>query len=247
MALPGGYARRMLGSLHERVLNELGRRVVSGEFPPGEKMHTEEAEKQFGVSRSVVREAVRVLQNLGLVESVKRVGIRVLPMKRWNVYDPLVIRWRLAETTNGAQLRSLTELRSAVEPRAAELAARFAPDAVTGELLILASRMRAVGREGDLELFLQLDIHFHSLVLAASGNEMFAKLDSVIAEVLTGRTDQGLMPHHPHEEALQWHVDVADAIQGRRPGDAAAAMERIMTRTYTEVEQMWADEPRLYL
>ena len=229
------------------MLNELGRRIVSGEFAPGQKMHTEEAEKQFGVSRSVVREAVRVLQNLGLVESVKRVGIRVLPMKRWNVYDPLVIRWRLAETTNGAQLRSLTELRSAVEPRAAELAARFAPDAVTGELLALASRMRAVGREGDLELFLELDIHFHSLVLAASGNEMFAKLDSVIAEVLTGRTDQGLMPHHPHEEALQWHVDVADAIQGRRPGDAAAAMERIMSRTHKEVEQMWADEPRLYL
>lgn len=210
-------------------------------------MHTEHAEKQFGVSRSVVREAVRVLQNLGLVESVKRVGIRVLPMGHWNVYDPLVIRWRLAETTNGAQLRSLTELRSAVEPRAAELAARFAPDSATGELLALASRMRAVGREGDLELFLELDIRFHSLVLAASGNEMFAKLDSVIAEVLTGRTDQGLMPRRPHEEALQWHVDVADAIQGRRPTDAAAAMERIMSRTSTEVEQIWSDEPRLYL
>jgi len=229
------------------VLNELGRRIVSGEFSPGETMHTEHAEKQFGVSRSVVREAVRVLQNLGLVESVKRVGIRVLPMGHWNVYDPLVIRWRLAETTNGAQLRSLTELRSAVEPRAAELAARFAPDSATGELLALASRMRAVGREGDLELFLELDIRFHSLVLAASGNEMFAKLDSVIAEVLTGRTDQGLMPRRPHEEALQWHVDVADAIQGRRPTDAAAAMERIMSRTSTEVEQIWSDEPRLYL
>ena len=210
-------------------------------------MHTEHAEKQLGVSRSVVREAVRVLQNLGLVESVKRVGIRVLPMGHWNVYDPLVIRWRLAETTNGAQLRSLTELRSAIEPRAAELAARFAPDSATGELLALASRMRAVGREGDLELFLELDIRFHSLVLAASGNEMFAKLDSVIAEVLTGRTDQGLMPRRPHEEALQWHVDVADAIQGRRPTDAAAAMERIMSRTSTEVEQIWSDEPRLYL
>ena len=237
----------MLGSLHERVLNGVGRLIVSGELAPGDTMHAEHAEKQFGVSRSVVREAVRVLQNLGLVETVKRVGIRVLPMSRWNLYDPLVIRWRLAQDPNGAQLRSLTELRSAVEPRAAELAARFANDSITAELLGLAARMRSVGREGNLELFLQLDIQFHSLVLAASGNEMFAKLDSVIAEVLTGRTELGLMPQHPHEEALQWHVDVADAIQGGRPADAAAAMERIMTRTAREVETIWAGEPRVYL
>ncbi|UDF13962.1 FadR family transcriptional regulator [Antiquaquibacter oligotrophicus] len=236
----------MLGSLHERVLDGVGHLIVSGELAPGDTMHAEHAEQRFGVSRSVVREAVRVLQSLGLVETVKRVGIRVLPMSRWNLYDPLVIRWRLAQPTRGAQLRSLTELRSAVEPRAAELAARYANDEATAELLALAARMRSVGREGDLELFLELDIRFHSLVLAASGNEMFAKLDGVIAEVLTGRTDQGLMPRHPHEEALQWHVDVADAIQGGRPEDAAAAMERIMNRTAHEVQSIWAGEPRVY-
>ena len=237
----------MPGSLHSRVLNDLGRLIVSGELASGSTMLAEQVEKQHSVSRSVVRECMRVLQSLGMVESVKRVGIRVLPMSAWNLYDPLVIRWRLAETTNGAQLRSLTELRTAVEPRAAELAAIHAPDAVTRELLALAAHMRSVGRQGDLALFLQLDIQFHSIVLAASGNEMFAKLDGVVAEVLTGRTDQGLMPQRPHEEALQWHVDVADAIQGRRPADARAAMERIMGRTHTEVEQIWDGEPRLYL
>jgi DNA-binding FadR family transcriptional regulator len=76
---------------------------------------------------------------------------------------------------------------------------------------------------------------------------MFARLDGVIGEVLTGRTDQGLMPQRPHEEALQWHVDVADAIQGKRPAEARAAMEQIMSRTHTEVEQIWDGEPRLYL
>lgn len=237
----------MPGSLHSRVLNALGRALVSGELAAGSTMLAEQVEKQHGVSRSVVRESMRVLQSLGMVESVKRVGIRVRPMSEWNLYDPLVIRWRLAESTNGAQLRSLTELRMAIEPRAAELAAIHAPDTVTGDLLALAARMRSVGRAGDLELFLELDIRFHSVVLAASGNEMFARLDGVIAEVLTGRTDQGLMPSHPHEEALQWHVDVADAIQAKRPAEARAAMERIMDRTFVEVQKMWADEPRLYL
>jgi DNA-binding FadR family transcriptional regulator len=237
----------MSGSLHTRVLNELGRSIVSGELAAGSTMLAEHVEKQHSVSRSVVRESMRVLQSLGMVASVKRLGIRVLPMSQWNLYDPLVIRWRLAESTNGAQLRSLTELRMAIEPRAAELAAIHAPDAVTSDLLALAARMRSVGREGDLDLFLELDIRFHSIVLAASGNEMFARLDGVIGEVLTGRTDQGLMPSHPHEEALQWHVDVADAIQGKRPAEARAAMERIMERTFVEVQKMWADEPRLYL
>jgi len=237
----------MPGSLHTRVLNELGRSIVSGELAAGATMLAEQIEKQRNVSRSVVREATRVLQSLGMVESVKRVGMRVLPMSAWNLYDPLVIRWRLAENSNAAQLRSLTELRMAIEPRAAELAATHAPDEVTRELLALAAHMRSVGRAGDLELFLELDIRFHSIVLAASGNEMFARLDGVIAEVLTGRTDQGLMPKRPHEEALQWHVDVADAIQGKRPEEARAAMEQIMSRTFVEVERIWNDEPRVYL
>ena len=237
----------MPGSLHTRVLNELGRSIVSGELAAGATMLAEQIEKQRNVSRSVVREATRVLQSLGMVESVKRVGMRVLPMSAWNLYDPLVIRWRLAENSNAAQLRSLTELRMAIEPRAAELAATHAPDEVTRELLALAAHMRSVGRAGDLELFLELDIRFHSTVLAASGNEMFARLDGVIAEVLTGRTDQGLMPKRPHEEALQWHVDVADAIQGKRPEEARAAMEQIMSRTFVEVERIWNDEPRVYL
>ena len=237
----------MLGNLHQRVLNDLGTHIVSGALAAGSTMLAEQVEKTHLVSRSVVREAVRVLQSLGMVETVKRVGIRILPIEQWNLYDPLVIRWRLAQETNGAQLRSLTELRSAIEPRAAELAARHAPEDIAGELLALAARMRAVGRSGDLARFLTLDIEFHTLVLSASGNEMFARLDGVIAEVLTGRTEQGLMPDHPHEEALQMHVDVADAIQGKRPADAFAAMEQIMDRTFAEVQSIWVAEPRLFL
>ncbi|MBH0131152.1 FadR/GntR family transcriptional regulator [Salinibacterium sp. NK8237] len=237
----------MSESLHARVLNDLGLSIVSGEISPDSTILAEQLEERYGVSRSVVREAVRVLQSLGMVASVKRVGMRVKPMSEWSLYDPLVIRWRLEQTENGRQLRSLTELRSAIEPQAAQLAALHASNEAAGELLALAARMRAVGRSGDLELFLELDIRFHSLVLAASGNEMFARLDRVIAEVLTGRTNRGLMPSTPHEEALQLHVDVADAIQGKRPDDAFASMERIMSRTIEEVEPIWAGEPRIFL
>jgi DNA-binding FadR family transcriptional regulator len=76
---------------------------------------------------------------------------------------------------------------------------------------------------------------------------MFAGLDAVIAEVLTGRTAQGLMPDHPHEHTLRLHVEVAEAITGTRPADAFAAMAQIMQRTSLEVEGTWAGTPRLFL
>lgn len=236
----------MSSRLHNLVIETLAGRIVSGELAPGTTMYSERLETELGVSRSVAREAVRVLESLGLVETAKRVGIRVLPRSRWNVFDPSVIRWRLAGAGKGTQLRSLTELRSAVEPAAAELAALHGPEDMAAELLAVAARMRAVGRAGDLQQFLELDIHFHSLVLAASGNEMFAQMRSMIAEVLRGRTDYGLMPDHPHEEALQLHVDVADAIQSGRAEAARAAMDQIMRRTVAEVESVWRHEPRVF-
>lgn len=236
----------MSSRLHSLVIETLGKRIVSGELAAGATTHAEHFESELGVSRSVMREAVRVLQSLGLVESVKRIGIRVLPPERWNKFDPSVIRWRLAADGKGVQLRSLTELRSAVEPAAAELAAQHSPEEMSAELMAIAARMRAVGRAGDLQHFLELDIQYHALVLAASGNEMFAQMHSMIAEVLRGRTDYGLMPTHPHEEALQLHVDVADAIQSGRPEAARQAMDQIMRRTIEEVRSVWEDEPRLF-
>ncbi|MGZ2393645.1 DNA-binding FadR family transcriptional regulator [Pseudarthrobacter sp. PvP022] len=237
----------MSTSLHHRAIEHLGTRIVSGALPTGHVMLAEQLEDELKVSRSVVREAVRVLQSLGLVETIKRVGIRVLPSSRWNPFDPLVIRWRLAGDGRGAQLRSLAELRSAVEPVAAELAAANAPQEIRRELLDVSRAMRDAGQAGSVAEFLQLDIKFHSLLLTGSGNEMFANLVGQVAETLTGRTIHGLMPDHPRETALQWHVDVAEAIAA---GDAAGAREassRIMRETISEMEAGWRDQPRVFI
>jgi DNA-binding FadR family transcriptional regulator len=230
-------------SLHTRVTEDVGRSIVDGTVPAGTVLLSDEIERRQGVSRSVIREAIRVLGSMGLVESVKRVGIKVLPPASWNAYDPTIIRWRLLGPGKGDQLRSLTELRSAVEPMAAELAARHAAPTVTAELLDVAELMRTAGDSGDLSLFLELDIRFHRLVLLGSGNEMFAKLGDPVAAVLSGRTDLGLQPDRPHENTLQLHADVADAIAASRPEQARAAMELIMRRTYAEVQPTWAADP----
>ena len=233
----------MPSSLHDRAVEDIGRRIIDGRLGTGTTVLADQLATELGVGRSVIREAVRVLRTLGLVTSVRRVGIRVLPESHWNVFDPQVIAWRLDSQNRGAQLRSLTELRSSVEPMAAELAALRSPGAASAELLSIAATMRTVGRSGDLDGFLDLDIRFHCLVLEASGNEMFAAMGGMISSVLRGRTELGLMPETPHEHALPMHVDVADAVQGGHGARARSAMELIMQRTAAEVEHVWKDLP----
>lgn len=237
----------MATSLHAHVVEHLGSRIVGGFIPRGSIVLAADLEQKLQVSRSVIREAVRVLAQCGLVTSTKRVGIRVLGPEEWNPYDENVIRWRLASDQKGAQLRSLTELRISVEPMAAELAAEVAPEAMRKELMLISAQMNHYGRQGDLRRFLELDIRFHALVLAASGNEMFANLATPIAAILRGRTELGLMPDRPHEEALAWHQSVADSISNMDAQGARRNMESIMRRTHNEICSLWEGAPRVFV
>jgi len=228
-----------MSGLHARVLDLLGLAVCAGDLASGSVVRIDQLQERYGGSRSVMREAIRVLASMGLVAPRRRVGVQVQPAHVWNLYDPQVIGWRLASPGRAAQLRSLTELRTAVEPEAARLAALRAPLADAGELMGLAGRLWAAGQANDAETFLGLDIQFHLLVLSSSGNEMFARLGTLVEAVLTGRTQYGLMPRHPHDEALQMHVDVASAIQRGAGGDAQSAMQGIMARTFDEMSSIW--------
>ena len=110
--------------LHGDVLDRLGASIVAGDPAPGGVLRIEQLEERYAVSRSVVREAIRVLESMGLVESRRRVGVTVRPRDAWNVFDPRIIRWRLDGEDREAQLLSLSQLRQGVEPVAAGLAAR---------------------------------------------------------------------------------------------------------------------------
>ncbi|MFH8222384.1 FadR/GntR family transcriptional regulator [Streptomyces sp. NPDC018057] len=201
--------------LHGRVLDTLGPAITAGEYPPGSVLRTDELAQRFDVSRSVMREAVRVLESMHLVASRRRVGVTVRPQHEWNVYDPQVIRWRLAGADRPRQLRSLTVLRSAVEPVAAGLAARYASAERCAELTECALGMVANSRGHRLEQYLFHDMAFHRVILTASGNEMFARLGDVVAEVLTGRTHHEVMFEDPDPAAVTLHVQVAEAVRAR--------------------------------
>lgn len=223
-------------SLHGRVLAALGPAIASGEIPEGAVVRIEELEARYGVSRTVVREAVRVLEAMRLVVSRRRVGVTVQPRSAWDVFDPLVIRWRLAGADRAAQLRSLGTLRAAVEPAAAALAAAHASPEQARLLSGLAADLTVTARTGDLVAFLRHDIAFHKTVLVASGNEMFAHLGDAVGAVLTGRTEHHLMPHHPASYAVRLHREVADAVCAAESEAAERAMRQIVTGAIEELE-----------
>lgn len=228
-----------ISGLHENVLTALGAAVVSGEYPAGQVINLERVSAEHEVSRSVAREAVRVLESMGMVASRRRVGITIQPAEHWNVFDPRLIRWRLESGDRAAQLVSLSELRRGFEPAAAALAARRADPHQCRIMAAAVSDMVMHGRVGDLESYLQADKVFHRTLLEASGNEMFRALNAVVSEVLTGRTHHGMMPDEPNPVAIALHDEVARAIRLR---DEAGA-ERAMRAIIDEAKAAVADDP----
>lgn len=221
LAGPGDAgAGRPHGALHGDVLDALGARVVDGSLGAGTVLTLEGIAREYAVSMSVAREAIRVLQSMGLVTSRRRVGVTVQPRAAWHVFDPRVIRWRLDGDDRSAQLLSLSELRQGFEPVAAALAAGRATREQCSALAAAVSDMAVHGRTGDLEAYLVADVAFHRTLLEASGNEMVRALGDVVAEVLAGRTHHDLMPANPNPVAIGLHDDVARAV---RNGDAVAA------------------------
>src|SRR6478752_8624029 len=227
--------------LHSVLVQTLGLAIAEGSLAPHSILRLDELEAQHSVSRSVVREATRVLASMGMLESRRRLGTVVQPEESWNLYDPQVIRWRLASSRRVDQLRALNELRGAIEPQAARLAAERATWEAGSDLVAQAARLWASGQRGDRDEFLRLDIDFHATVLKASGNPMFSQLHNLVAEVLTGRVEHGLMPQLPQHEALQLHVDVASAIQRGEAAAAHAAMSRIVEQFAEEVGHIWSE------
>lgn len=217
----------MTGGLHGRILDVLGREISAGVHPPGSVLRVEDLEQRFGISRSVVREVVRTLASIRLVVGRQRVGIVVRPRSEWNTFDPTLIRWLLA-ADRANQVKTLVELRTAVEPVAAGAAAHRASRESVDELAGIAERMAEMAEKGSLEDFLEVDIAFHSAVLAASGNEMFAQLREVVEEVLRWRTEQGLMPAHPEPLAVELHREIVDCIGRGDDARAETAMRELV-------------------
>jgi DNA-binding FadR family transcriptional regulator len=212
--------------------------LTSGQYPSGTILRLDELTTKYGVSRTVAREAVRVLEALRMVRTRPKIGMIVLPVGEWNQFDPQLIRWRLAGSDRRDLLRQLSQLRAAVEPVAAGLAALNASAEQKAELSQRAADMRRHAVAGDIPGFLAADVAFHRLVFLASGNDLFVHAGEVTAEVLHGRVEFRLMPPALETTALDWHALVAEAIGRSDSAEAERVSRCIVLESAAEVERL---------
>lgn len=228
--------------LHAHVLETLGQRIADGVLPAGTVVRPELVAGEFGVSRSVVREALRVLQSLGLVEPRQRVGTQVLPLTSWELLAPTVIRWRGASPAYFVQQRELLELRLGVEPVAAALVAGAADPGPSGEAVLLAARdmLDACGRE-DSRAYLEADVRFHRALLTGSGNAVFTHFAGTVEALLRTRTSESrdTISRWTRDAAVR-HEAVALAVVA---GDAAAAGEAATALLRVTRDEFIAEAP----
>ncbi|MBF4608456.1 FadR/GntR family transcriptional regulator [Curtobacterium sp. VKM Ac-1393] len=225
--------------LHAHVLDTLGQRIVDGAIDPGTVVRPEAVAQEFGVSRSVVREALRVLQSLGLVEPRQRVGTQVLGIGSWELLAPTVIRWRGASPAYFVQQRELLELRLGVEPVAASLTAGGSGAAAVA--LAAGDMLDACGRE-DSRAYLEADVRFHRALLAGSGNAVFAHFAGTVEALLRTRTSESrdTITRWTREAALR-HEAVGRALVAGDGAAAAAATTALVRITHDEFT---AEAPR---
>jgi DNA-binding FadR family transcriptional regulator len=216
------------------MLDALGQAIVTGQYDD-QPFPTEAAlARAHGVSRSVTREAVKMLTAKGLVSSRPRKGTVAEPPSRWNLLDPDVLRWMLERKFSVELLRQFNQLRVAIEPEAAALAARNHEPADLAAIRTGLTRMEAAeaGRDDPLES----DIAFHVAVLEASHNPFYLQFRAMVATALqTSILFTNLIKGAAASVAD--HAAVAQANEARDPDAARVAMAGIIGEVLTLIDQ----------
>lgn len=233
--IPDIYLAELPTGAVKTAVNRLGRMIAHGDFPIGATIPMEaELVEMLGVSRTVVREAIKVLSGKGMLRTARRYGTRVLPFDRWNLLDPDVISWHDPNSPAAARIfKESTQLRFIVEPEAAALAALHATPEQRQVILRAAEHIRPepFGDEG----MIAADYTFHATILDGTGNILLRQLQGLILALLQFSYPTGKRAVPDEKVSLQKHISVAEAIAA---GDPDAARKRM--RGMLEQNQMIA-------
>lgn len=210
------------------LIETIGRAIVGGTYAPGEVLPREvELTEQHGVSRTSVREAMKVLAAKGLVEIGPKVGTRVRAKELWNIFDSDLLTWTYEQGGRAELLGDLLELRQIIEPSAARLAATRATIQDLGVLERTASAMRE--SVDDHTQYADSDVTFHLAVYAAAHNVLLSRFGVLVADFmrLSFGLQQAATPRSLKDDAEQ-HEVIVDAINRGDSAAAAAAMLHVV-------------------
>jgi DNA-binding FadR family transcriptional regulator len=204
------------------LVNKMGKSIATGEYPVGENIPMEpELVAQFDVSRTVVREAVKVLSGKGLVKTARRYGTRVCPYEDWNLLDPDVINWHDPASQAADRLFvDVSQFRYVIEPEAAALAAVNASDSQR-ELIVQASK--AIHNHGEYNLcVVGADYHFHCGILDATQSLVLKQFRGLVHAILVLAYEKRYTESSSFAQSKIDHLATAEAIAN---GDAELARE----------------------
>ncbi|WP_158838877.1 MULTISPECIES: FadR/GntR family transcriptional regulator [unclassified Streptomyces] len=237
----GRVGRRAAGSrgrgLHGQLVQQLGQMIVSGDLGADRPLVPEEIGQRFEVSRTVVRESLRVLEAKGLVSARPNVGTRVRPVSDWNLLDPDIIEWRAFGPQRDDQRRELSELRWTIEPLAARLAAGHGREEVQQRLCDMVEIMSHAMAQGDALTYSRADTEFHALLIQIADNRMLEHLSGIVSAALQVSGGPVTACDRPNEASLAQHARIVDAL-GTGDGTAAEAAMRQLLMVHPEVERV---------
>ena len=215
---------------HGQVVEAIGRAIVRGEHPEGATLDIAALQAEHGVSLTVVREALKVLAGKGLVGARQRRGTFVQPRERWNLLDPDVLLWEITPDTLPGMLDQLAEVRAIVEPAASALAASRRDEA---DLAAIATTLTSMEQAGDPAASTSADLAFHRAVLAATKNDLLARVELLTRSLFEER-DRLVHEHVDGSASLSLHRHLFEAIVAGDPAAARRSTERIIGQAATD-------------
>ena len=233
-------------SSHAHVVAELGSAIMAGRLPEGSLLPGDaELSARFGVSRTVLREAMKTLAAKRLVEPKAKVGTRVLDRSVWNFFDADVLGWRCQSGLDFEFIEHLAEMRMALEPAAAAAAARRASNDDIVQLYAIAARFD--DNSHTPETIAKVDLEFHLAIARMSGNP-FMRSASAIVEAALAISFQLSSPAASPEkidEVATNHLRIAHAIASRDPDKAIQAMRHVIDVGKSRIRSSIAAAPTI--
>lgn len=226
----------MSNNVHAATVDRLGAWIASGVVPPGQPLKVEaQLCEEFGVSRTVVREAIKTLVAKGMLEVGPKVGTRVLPVRGWNLFDPQVVGWLADKGLPENFVMDLLDLRRAIEPMAVRWACERASPAQI--LAIEQAYERLAASMDDKDTYNQADQEFHEAVLAASHNQFIEQMLPALGALLAISFEVSSAVPDELGKTLPLHRELAQAIATRDSARGVWACMSLIERAASTISE----------
>lgn len=234
----------MIKNVHGTTVDLLGHAIISGRYPIGASLPPEPLLcEELGVSRTVVREAVKSLVAKGLIITGPKLGTRVLTEDQWNWFDPDVITWQSQNGLTPEFLKDLQDLRRVVEPAAVRMAAeRATPEDVAEIEIAYAGMKKAVEEGGDYVTF---DLRFHQGLMRASHNRMLIQMSKALGALLRTSFEISTSKQDGPKSSLPMHRAVLDAVVAKQPLIAEKAILKLIDGARDDIQMILGTRKRL--